>query len=105
MQSTPAKGGGGMVKVTGKLLKSTLIGAGLGAIAFAMPAAAQSNPVAAPVLLGTANEVSAFYGKWNAQPIWLRGGPDSAVVSGLVGILERAPFDGFAAGPQLAAQV
>jgi len=94
-----------MVRVTGKLSKSALIGAGLGAFAWAMPSTAQPGPVGAPVLLGAANEVSAFYGKWNAQPIWLRGGPDSAVVQGLVSILQRSPFDGFAAGPQLAAQV
>ena len=96
---------GELVKVTGKLSKSALIGAGLGALVLAMPTAAQPTPVGAPALLGAANEVSSFYGKWNAQPIWLRAGPDSAVVQGLVSILQRAPFDGFAAGPQLAAQV
>lgn len=92
--------------VIGKLPKPALIGAALGALGWTLPAvAAQPAPVSAPALLGAANEVSAYYGKWNAQPIWLRGGPDSPVVTGLIAILQRAPFDGFAAGPQLAAQV
>lgn len=60
------------------------------------------SPVA---LLPAASDVASFYGKWHSQPIWLRGGPDSAAVTGLIAILQRAPFDGFAAGPQLAAQV
>jgi murein L,D-transpeptidase YcbB/YkuD len=99
------KGPWGNGKVTGKMSKSALIGAGLGALAWAMPATAQGASTGAPTMLGSATEVSAFYGKWNAQPIWLRGGPDSALVQSLVSILQRAPFDGFAAGPQLAAQV
>lgn len=93
------------MEVNGRLSRLALLGAGLGALATALPAAAQPAAVGAPTLLGTANEVSAFYGKWNAQPIWLRAGPDSAIVSGLIAILQRAPFDGLAAGPQLAAQV
>lgn len=37
--------------------------------------------------------------------IWYRGGVESPAVAQLVSILQRAPFDGFAAGPALAAQV
>ncbi len=93
--------------MTGKMTRFATIGASLGALACGLPAAAQPVPQPAdqPVLLGAASEVAAYYGKWQTQPIWLRGGPDSAVVTGLISILQRAPFDGFAAGPELAAQV
>lgn len=49
--------------------------------------------------------VTAFYNKWSSQPIWFRNGQADPAVSQLIAILKRAPFDGFAAGPQLAAQV
>lgn len=41
----------------------------------------------------------------HAQPIWFRNGPDTAAIAQLTAILERAPFDGFPEGPQLAIQV
>ena len=37
--------------------------------------------------------------------IWFRDGPDDPAIAQLTAILQRAPFDGFAEGPQLAAQV
>lgn len=89
--------------MTVKLPKSALIGASLAVLAGAVPASAQ--PALQATLLPAASDIASFYGKWHAQPIWLRGGPDSAVVTRLIGILQRAPFDGFAAGPLLAAQV
>jgi len=49
--------------------------------------------------------VTAFYNKWSSQPIWFRNGQADPAVAQLAAILKRAPFDGFAAGPQLAAQV
>ena len=49
--------------------------------------------------------VASFYDTHGAQPIWFRHGPDTAAVSQLIAILQRAPFDGLAEGPQLAAQV
>ena len=39
------------------------------------------------------------------KPIWFRGAESAAAIAQLVSILQRAPFDGLAAGPQLAAQV
>jgi murein L,D-transpeptidase YcbB/YkuD len=48
---------------------------------------------------------AAFYDSHSASPIWFRGGLPSAAIPRLVSILQRAPFDGFAAGPELAAQV
>ena len=40
-----------------------------------------------------------------AQPIWFKSGVDNPALTRLIAILQRAPFDGFAPGPQLAAQV
>ena len=49
--------------------------------------------------------VSSFYDAHQIQPIWFRNGPNAAAIAQLIAILQRAPFDGFAQGPQLAAQV
>ena len=49
--------------------------------------------------------VASFYASNLASPIWFRNGPDNPAIPQLVAILQRAPFDGFAEGPQLAAQV
>jgi len=51
------------------------------------------------------DEVSAAYASYRPQPIWTRTGLNEAAVAQLTSILQRAPFDGFAEGPQLAAQV
>lgn len=40
-----------------------------------------------------------------AQSVWFRAGADNPALGKLVEILRRAPFDGFAGGAQLAAQV
>jgi L,D-transpeptidase YcbB len=63
------------------------------------PAAAQASAVPA------ASAVASFYDTWRTQPIWFRGGAETPAVAQLIAILQRAPFDGFADGPQLAAQV
>ena len=60
---------------------------------------------------GQATEVSAstavasFYNTWQSHSIWFKNGPDAAAIAQLTAILQRAPFDGMADGPQLAAQV
>jgi murein L,D-transpeptidase YcbB/YkuD len=74
------------------------------------PAAAQVSdaPAPMPVLgsqLAPAVDVSSAYQTYRIQPIWFRAGAESAAVSQLVAILQRAPFDGLEAGPQLAAGV
>jgi murein L,D-transpeptidase YcbB/YkuD len=46
--------------------------------------------------------VGAFYAARNGAPLWLRGG--STAAGELLGILERAPLDGLASGPAIAAQ-
>ena len=88
--------------------KSTL--AGLTAVLLAVspamgqPAATATAAVATPGL-PVAPDVTAAYDTYHIQPIWFRAGPDSPAIAQLVAILPRAPFDGFPAGPQLAAQV
>ena len=81
-------------------MKLLALGACLPALLAAAPASAQG--AAAPASAAT---VSAFYDTWRAQPIWFKTGVNPAVVGQLTAILQRAPFDGLASGPQLAAQV
>ena len=70
------------------------------ALATASPAVGQSGTVPA------ASSVAGVYDAHGIQPIWFRNGSvDDAAVTQLVAILQRAPFDGLAEGPQLAAQV
>lgn len=77
--------------------------------AAASVAALASSPVSAQVTAGSvpaASSVALVYDAHRIQPIWFRNGAmDEAAVNQLVAILQRAPFDGFAEGPQLAAQV
>jgi L,D-transpeptidase YcbB len=81
-----------------------MIGTALGALLVGSPAVAQ-NLTAPSASLSAAAAVAAYYDTYHAPPIWFRSGIDNAAVTQLVAILQRAPFDGFAAGPQLAAQV
>src|SRR5215213_996849 len=74
------------------------------ASAFAQPATAAAGGAvssSAPIPA----DIAAFYATYQPRPIWVRGAVDEAAVSQLRAILQRAPFDGFAEGPQLAAQV
>ncbi len=73
----------------------------LSALAFCIPAVGQ--PIPRPI--STASSVAAVYETYHVQPIWFRNGPDGAAIAKLTAILQRAPFDGFAEGPQLAAAV
>ena len=71
------------------------------------PAIAQTGaPQAGTMTLSVApDEVSAVYASYRPQPIWTRAGINEAAVAQLTSILQRAAFDRFAEGPQLAAQV
>ena len=63
-------------------------------------------PTAVPALTAPASdEIAAFYLTYSPRPIWTRSGINEAAASQLAAILQRAPFDGFAEGPQLATQV
>lgn len=77
--------------------------------AFALPVGAQAQALGSALPQGIAPvahaSVSAFYNSYSIQPLWFPGGRVSAAVGELQRILHRAPFDGFAMGPQLALQV
>ena len=49
--------------------------------------------------------VDAFYASWRYAPIWFSGKAAKPAAQQLLQILNRAPVDGVASGPQLAAQV
>lgn len=86
-----------------------MLGISTSALLLASPAMAQMGvPLAstAPAAaVPAAAAVAAFYDTYRTQPIWFRGGVDNPAVAQLIVILQRAPFDGFAAGPQLALDV
>jgi L,D-transpeptidase YcbB len=90
-------------------LRVLVWGASAAALLAGSPALGQdaaSAPVSsASTSVPAASAVAAFYDTWHVQPIWFRSGPDNAAITQLVSILQRSPFDGFADGPQLAAQV
>ena len=93
----------------GRTLKLAVLSICGSALSSTLPAFAQSAAVA-PVAsqasaVPAASAVAAFYDQWKTQPIWFRAGPDSPAIGQLISILQRAPFDGFAEGQQLAAQV
>jgi murein L,D-transpeptidase YcbB/YkuD len=48
--------------------------------------------------------VSSFYASRHGAPLWLRAGAESNAARELIGVLQRAPLDGLASGPALAAQ-
>ncbi len=90
----------GDCEVTANMRYLTALGASALALA---PAAALGQPTAAAV--PAASSVAAFYDTYHAQPMWFHNGADSRAIAELIAILQRATFDGFAQGPQLAAQV
>jgi murein L,D-transpeptidase YcbB/YkuD len=80
--------------------------AGLALLASATSAIAQAaGGSMAAAGVPAATSVSAFYTNWSTPKIWFRNGTVDPAAAQLVAILKRAPFDGLASGPQLAAQV
>jgi len=76
-----------------------------GSAAFAQSAPSVASASPAPASITVSNDVAAAYDTFHIKPIWFRAGSDEAAIAQLVAILQRAPFDGFAEGPQLASQV
>jgi murein L,D-transpeptidase YcbB/YkuD len=77
-------------------------------LAFALASADRAGAAAADGQSGAvsvAAAVASFYDTFRSQQIWFRNGPNTAAIGELIAILQRAPFDGLAEGPQLAAQV
>lgn len=95
--------------MTRKRARLGLVGASVAALVVASQVSAQTNspasPVANPISLPAAGAVAAFYDQHLSQPTWFHNGVADPAVSQLISILQRAPFDGFAEGPQLATQV
>jgi murein L,D-transpeptidase YcbB/YkuD len=82
----------------------------LGAVSVAFFGGVEASAQSAPADTATSpapdgNDVASFYTTYSPKPIWTRAGINEAAVAQLITILQRAPFDGFAEGPQLAAQV
>lgn len=67
------------------------------------PAAAPAAAIALPPA-PVAPAVAAFYQRFPSR-IWLKVGADNPAIEQMAMILDRAPFDGLAEGPQLAAEV
>src|SRR5947209_4478517 len=78
--------------------------AAIGALALFLASAAPAQAIA-PAKIPADTAVAAFYETYHTPPMWFHGGVDSPAVAQLTAILQRGPFDGFAAGPQLALQV
>ena len=93
-------------EVKGSRFRAVILGACASSLLSAAPALGQTGTVAQATTLPAATGVAAFYDTYQSQPIWFRGNVASpAAVAQLITILQRAPFDGFAAGPQVAEQV
>ena len=99
------------------MFKTLLLSAATAALVF-QPGVAEAKKkrtppaAAAPVQLPyqsanlpTAGQVRAFYAGWRYAPIWFNGNAVKPAANDLVQVLQRAPLDGVAAGPQYAAQV
>ena len=92
--------GNAIVKRALKLIQA---GVALAALSAGASSAAQPVPTISPIS-SAASSVAAAYDTYHIKPLWLRNGPSDPAAAQLVSILQRAPFDGFAEGPQLAAQ-
>jgi murein L,D-transpeptidase YcbB/YkuD len=76
-------------------------------LGLAVPVSAATSselPGAALVSPSATQAVNTFYASRGGAPLWLRSGADSGAARSLIAILQRAPIDGLAAGPALAAQ-
>ena len=96
--------GVGMNRLSFKFLASAAVAlAPVPAIAAdqaAVPAAATQS-----VGIPTMGAVSAFYDRFDSRKLWFNGSQANPAAAQLVQILQRAPVDGLASGPALAAQV
>jgi murein L,D-transpeptidase YcbB/YkuD len=72
----------------------------------AVPASAANGPSFAPPAFAAAGDptIAAFYASRHGTPLWLGQGPNSSAARELISVLQRAPLDGFDAGPAFAAQ-
>jgi murein L,D-transpeptidase YcbB/YkuD len=80
---------------------AALTGLAAPAAAATFPSTPTSSSFASPQV---GQAVDGFYARRHGATLWLRGGPDSPAATALIGTLQRAPLDGLASGPALAAQ-
>lgn len=89
---------------------ATLLATGIALAALAGSGSAQTlPPAAAPAAVALAPSpvapaVASFYQRFPGR-IWLKAGADNPAIEQMAMILDRAPFDGLADGPRLAAEV
>ena len=84
--------------------KLGLFAIGVSALALSpTPQAMAAEGQSATIPTGAA--VASFYDAFQSHSIWFRGGANAAAIAQLTAILQRAPFDGYPQGPQVAAQV
>ncbi len=91
--------------VKGSNVKVAALGLVVTSLLTAIPASAQVGGALPSASVPATAAVSSFYNTFKSQPIWFRGAQSAPAIAQLVNILQRAPYDGFAAGPQLAQQV
>ncbi|HSJ40232.1 MAG TPA: L,D-transpeptidase family protein, partial [Xanthobacteraceae bacterium] len=84
-----------------KSSKARILAIGISTLGMAVAAPASAQIAGAPA----SPSVSAFYSTSMSRPIWFLNGVADPAIPQLGNILKRAPFDGLATGPQLAAQV
>ena len=90
------------------MVKRLLAGAVCAAlITLCAPVAAATTPEAPFRMFGVSADpgVNAFYSARNSAPLWLGAGQDGSAARNLLSILKRAQVEGFAQGPEIAAQV
>ena len=79
--------------------------AALTILAAPVSAASPELPAQSSISNASADQaVSNFYASRRSAPLWLRSGADSSAARELIGALQRAPLDGLASGPALAAE-
>ena len=91
------------------MITRLLAGAACAALlGLSVPVSAATSPelpgVAIQVSPSAVQGVDSFYASRGGAPLWLRSGAESGAARELIGILARAPVDGLANGPALAAQ-
>ena len=91
------------------MIRRLLAGAaGAALLGLSAPASAATSPelpgAAVQLSPATAQAVADFYARRGGNPLWLHGGTDSSAVRELIGVLDRAPLDGFSGGPAVAVQ-
>jgi murein L,D-transpeptidase YcbB/YkuD len=85
--------------------KLNILGVSVAGLALAPAGTAAAAIDGQTAAVPAATAVASFYDTWQSHAIWFKNGPDAAAIAQLTAILQRAPFDGLAEGPQLAAQV